>query len=106
MSGVRRRVLIAVFSGWARVVDCASDLTDFFHDGTPEFLRLDSEGDRRAFRRWVTFLGESQYYRQVKKLPREISDCAALLRFAYREALREHDGAWASGLELESAPGE
>jgi uncharacterized protein YfaT (DUF1175 family) len=84
----------------------ASDLTDLFGDGMPEFLRLDSEGDRRAFRRWFTFLAESQYYRQAKRLPREISDCAALLRFAYREALRAHDGAWASDLDLDAAPGE
>ena len=82
------------------------DLSDLFGDGTPEFLRLDSEADRRAFRHWFTFLAESQYYRQARRLPREINDCAALIRFAYREALREHDGAWASDLDLDAAPGE
>ena len=44
-------------------------------------------------------LAESQYYRG-KKLPPEIDDCAALLRFAYREALREHDDAWAHAIAL------
>jgi hypothetical protein len=82
------------------------DYSDQFDDGTPAFLRLDREEDRRAFRRWFTFLAESQYYRQPKRLSREINDCAALIRFAYREALREHDGAWASELDLDAVPSE
>lgn len=84
----------------------APDWNDRFGDGTPGFLRLDSEEDRRAFRGWFLFLAESQFYQPPKDLPREIVDCASLLRFAYREALREHDGAWASGLKLDSVPGE
>jgi hypothetical protein len=82
------------------------DFSDQFDDGTPGFLRLDSEEDRRAFRHWFTFLAESQYYRQPKRMAREINDCAALIRFAYREALREHDGAWASDLDLDAVPSE
>ena len=35
----------------------------------------------------------------AKPLP-EIDDCAALLRFAYREALRQHDAAWAHAMAL------
>ncbi len=70
------------------------DTSDSTGDGTPDFLRLHDPADRAAFRRWFTLLAESQYYRG-KTLPAEIDDCAALLRFAYREALREHDAAWA-----------
>ena len=70
------------------------DASDAIGDGTPDFLRLHDPADRAAFRRWFTLLAESQYYRG-KKLPAEIDDCAALLRFAYREALREHNAAWA-----------
>jgi uncharacterized protein YfaT (DUF1175 family) len=84
----------------------SADNSDQFDDGTPGFLRLESEQDRRAFRRWFTFLAESQYYRQPKRLAREINDCAALIRFAYREALRGHDGAWASDLDLDAVPSE
>lgn len=73
-------------------------------DGTPDFLRLDSEADRQAFRRWFTFLVEAQYARPAEQLPAEINDCAALIRFAYREALRPHDGAWATELGLEALP--
>jgi uncharacterized protein YfaT (DUF1175 family) len=35
---------------------------------------------------------------------REITDCGALLRFAYRETLRRHDSKWAAGMPLEGIP--
>ncbi len=80
------------------------DLSDRFGDGAPDFLRLDSVEDRRAFRHWFTFLAESQYYRKPERLAREINDCAALIRFAYRQALAEHNGTWASELDLDEIP--
>src|SRR5262249_14081210 len=83
-----------------------ADFSDRFGDGTPGLLRLDSEEDQRAFRHLFTFLAESQYFRQPKRLARESNDCAALIRFAYRGALREHDGAWASELDLDAVPSE
>ena len=74
------------------------DSGDSVGDGTPDFLRLHDPADRRAFRRWFTLLAEAQYFRG-KPQP-EIADCAALLRFAYREALREHDAAWEHAMAL------
>ncbi|HEY9140039.1 MAG TPA: DUF1175 family protein, partial [Bryobacteraceae bacterium] len=75
------------------------DATDTIGDGTPDFLRLHDPADRLAFRRWFTLLAEAQYLRGPA-LPAEIDDCAALLRFAYREALRPHDAAWAREMAL------
>ncbi|MGD0931809.1 MAG: DUF1175 family protein [Candidatus Korobacteraceae bacterium] len=75
------------------------DSSDAIGDGTPDFLRLHDPADRVAFRRWFTFLAEAQYFRG-RALPAEIDDCAALLRFAYREALRPHDAAWAHQMAL------
>lgn len=75
------------------------DAGDLNGNGTPDFLRLHDAADRAAFRRWFTLLAESQYYRPGA-LPAEIHDCAALLRFAYREALRRHDSAWAQAMAL------
>jgi uncharacterized protein YfaT (DUF1175 family) len=66
---------------------------DRFRDGTPDFLRLDSPADRDAFRRWFTTLAEYQALRN-DALPAEIDDCAALLRYAYRNALHAHDASW------------
>ena len=73
-------------------------------DGTPDFLRLDDDHDQQAFRRWFTFLAEAQYFQQPEARPSEINDCAALIRYAYREALRNHDGAWAAGVQLPLIP--
>ena len=75
------------------------DTGDTIGDGTPDFLRLHDPSDHVAFRRWFTLLAEAQYFRG-RALPSEIDDCAALLRFAYREALRPHDAAWARRIAL------
>jgi uncharacterized protein len=73
-------------------------------DGTPDFLRLDDPRDQAAFRRWFTFLAEAQYFQQPKLRPAEIVDCAALIRYAYREALRAHTGGWAAEAQLPLVP--
>jgi uncharacterized protein len=77
---------------------------DRFGDGTPDFLRLDDPADRDSFRRWFTLLAEVEAAQPTEKLPAEISDCAGLIRFAYREALRSHDAGWMAQQALESAP--
>lgn len=68
--------------------------TDRFGDGTPDFARLESPNDQEAFRRWFTVIAEYQSLRPTEELPSEINDCAALLRFAYRNALEAHDDTW------------
>lgn len=78
------------------------DLSDTFHDGIPGFLRLDSVSDRQSFRRWFTLIAERQAF--AARLPREINDCAALLRYSYREAMRHHDARWASDMNLDQLP--
>ena len=76
--------------------------TDSFGDGTPDFLRLTDGADRLAFRSWFTYLAESAYF--ASQPPDEVNDCAALIRYAYRETLRAHNSAWASGLRLVNVP--
>jgi len=85
------------------VIRTGLDPSDSFGDGTPDFLRLDS-ADRLAFRHWFTFLAESSYIQKEDDRPKEISDCAALIRYAYREALRSHEGKWATDLHLPTPP--
>jgi uncharacterized protein YfaT (DUF1175 family) len=53
-------------------------------------LRLADESDRSAFRRWFVLLADAAYYRP----PAEVTDCAALVRYAMREALRPHTAEW------------
>jgi uncharacterized protein len=77
---------------------------DSVGDGTPDFLRLEDERDRQAFRRWFTYLAEVQYFQTAAARPAEINDCAALIRYAYREALHNHDSAWANSAVVSVIP--
>ena len=81
---------------------------DRYADGTPDFLRLTDPADQAAFRRWFTAIAEFQALRPKPDIPTEITDCAGLLRYCYREALKRHDDSWfvATGTEIASPPGE
>ena len=83
-------------------VNFVFDPTDTYSDGTPDFLRLHTTQDRQAFRSWFTAIAEHQAD-EPAQLPPEINDCAALLRYAYREALHAHDETWLSSHTLQSA---
>ena len=78
--------------------------SDLASDGTPDFLRLDDEHDRKVFRKWFTLLAEEQYFLPLGHRPAEITDCAALVRYAFREALRLHDGPWTASAGLLFVP--
>jgi uncharacterized protein YfaT (DUF1175 family) len=93
---MKAALLIAV--AWVAAGPLLSEAAD------PALLKLDSPADRYAFRRWFAFLAEIQLLTPAARLPREIDDCAGLVRFAYREALRRHDTAWASSLGLDWFP--
>ena len=75
-----------------------SDFGDTVGDGTPDFLRLHTAQDRAAFRGWFTAMADAAADLPKEKLPREIDDCAALLRWSYRNALHAHDETWLSGV--------
>lgn len=80
------------------------DASDRFGDGTPDFLRLHTTADRSAFRAWFTALADTAASLPPERLPREINDCAALLRWCYRGALHAHDEAWQASMPLETLP--
>lgn len=75
-------------------IKLAAAFEDSFGDGYPRFMRLADAEDRSAFRQWFTLLAELQMANGESHLPKEISDCASLLRFAYRESLWRHTDAW------------
>jgi uncharacterized protein len=82
--------------------------TDRFSDGTPDFMRLNDPADQAAFRQWFTAIADYQAIRPRAEVPAEITDCASLLRYAYRESLKRHDDTWfaATGMEVQALPGE
>ena len=80
------------------------DAGDRFGDGTPDFLRLHTAADRTAFRAWFTALADTTAALPPGRLPREIDDCAALLRWCYRNALHAHDEAWQTTMPMDALP--
>lgn len=64
-------------------------------DGLPDRAELRSYNDRENFRRWFTAVAERQFYSASAEWNTAQRDCAGLVRFAWREALRRHDRAWA-----------
>jgi hypothetical protein len=86
----------------------AQDWGDRFGDGTPNFLRLTDPADQAAFRRWFALIADYQAIRPKTEIPPEITDCASLLRYSYREALKRHNDTWflTTGIEVAAPPGE
>ncbi|MEO7971534.1 MAG: DUF1175 family protein [bacterium] len=67
---------------------------DSDNDGLPDAAELQSFMDRQNFRQWFTLIAEGQFYHLNDQWNAEQRDCAGLVRFAWREALRRHDRAW------------
>lgn len=77
-----------------RVSAPVSKWSDTDRDGFPDAAELRSFDDRENFRRWFTAIAEMQFYSQSEEWNAEQRDCAGLVRFAMREALRKHDRPW------------
>jgi uncharacterized protein YfaT (DUF1175 family) len=69
-------------------------LADSDSDGIPDKAELRSFDDRQNFRRWFAAIAEMQFYQLSDEWKIEQRDCAGLIRFAWREALRKHDRPW------------
>jgi uncharacterized protein len=78
----------------ARTAPPAPIWNDSDSDGIPDPVELRSYGDRESFRRWFTAVAEAQFYESSREWNESQRDCAGLVRFAWREALRRHDRAW------------
>lgn len=67
---------------------------DSDNDGLPDVAELRTFQDRDSFRRWFNSIAEMQFYLLSDQWNAEQRDCAGLVRFAMREALRRHDRIW------------
>jgi uncharacterized protein YfaT (DUF1175 family) len=63
-------------------------------------IRLADESDRAAFRAWFVLLADAQFERPTA----DVTDCAALVRHAVREAFRPHTPEWARQAQLPFTP--
>jgi uncharacterized protein YfaT (DUF1175 family) len=73
-------------------LDLTPSLADRNRNGYPDVMDLSSDGDRTAFRRWFTTIALAQLTHIDDRW--NDRDCAGLLRYCYREALKRHDNAW------------
>ena len=93
----------------ANILSRAASLGPAWHDslgdGFPDGARLDSARDRENFIRWFTFLAETPYYSPSPRTRVEVEDCAALIRFAFRNSLEAHSPAWRENAGLPYDPG-
>src|SRR5438045_6797571 len=69
-------------------------LIDSDNDGFPDIVELHTFEDRDSFRRWFAAIAETQFYQLSDQWNADQRDCAGLVRFATREALRKHDRIW------------
>ncbi|EPG73214.1 PF06672 family protein [Leptospira fainei serovar Hurstbridge str. BUT 6] len=76
---------------------------DWDDDGFPDSAELKSETDRQAFRDWFTRIALSQYLKENPYWNSAERDCSGLIRFAYKETLKEHDLNWQQkvGIQLD-----
>ncbi len=63
-------------------------------DGFPDKAELLDYFDRSNFRLWFTYIALSQYYYSSPLWNKNERDCAGLIRFSYKEALKKHDNKW------------
>lgn len=63
-------------------------------------VRLADDSDRAAFRAWFVLLADMQFERTTS----DVNDCAALIRHAFREALRAHTPEWIRTTALPFTP--
>jgi uncharacterized protein len=68
--------------------------SDSDRDGIPDRAELRSFEDRQSFRKWFTAIAETQFYNLSGEWSASQRDCAGLVRFSWREALRRHDRPW------------
>ena len=93
-SGVRRRASIPESNSVDTGRVSETTFADSDNDGIPDVAELRTFQDRDNFRRWFTSVAEMQFYQLSDQWKSEQRDCAGLVRFAMREALRHHDRAW------------
>ena len=84
----------------ARLLICSTALIVLLDARVGAQLRLADESDRAAFRSWFVLLADAQFERPTP----DVTDCAALVRHAVREALRAHTPEWVRRAALPFAP--
>ncbi|MFN2976527.1 DUF1175 domain-containing protein [Terriglobus aquaticus] len=89
---------------WLLPLHSTRTWSDHVGDGLPDALRLHDADDRLRFRHWFTTVADRAAAMPDADLPREITDCSALLRYSYRIALMNHGDRWYKQFQPGSMP--
>ena len=87
-------------SRWRRILTLTTGAAFIWMAVPSAQARLQDESDRAAFRAWFALLADAQFERPTA----DVTDCAALVRHAFREALRAHTPEWVRRAALPFAP--
>lgn len=93
-SGTRAGTITLAGAQLQGTIELRLDPRDADRDGLPDAAELISREDRAAFTSWFTAIAESQALAFDDAWAPIHRDCAGLVRFAFKEALRAHDRAW------------
>ncbi|MBN1799330.1 MAG: DUF1175 family protein [Spirochaetales bacterium] len=75
-------------------VSIIDNVNDTDQDGFPDAAELENAADRENFRRWFISIAESQFYAEALSWYDIHKDCAGLVVFAFKEALKRHNSGW------------
>ncbi|XDD50436.1 DUF1175 family protein [Leptospira sp. WS92.C1] len=88
------KFLLRTKRGAVAEIELFSREGDWDEDGFPDSSELRSESDRQAFRDWFVQIALSQYVKETNVWNSRERDCSGLIRFSYKEALKNHDLLW------------
>lgn len=77
-----------------RTIENRESMVDSDSDGFPDYYELHSENDKDIFINLFTSIGRSQFYKISPNWESVHHDCAGLITFSYKEALKKHDLNW------------
>jgi len=94
MSGDVNIKVIAPSCSEAITINVVNNVNDSDNDGFPDAAELDFKADRENFRQWFISIAESQFYAEALSWYDMHKDCAGLVVFAFKEALKKHGTGW------------
>lgn len=100
----RFALALTLLGGAALTVGGQPITPDLDHDGLPDSAELISASDRSNFRAWFVVLTESQFIQPSPAWAEVHRDCAGLIGFAIREALKRHDRDWLARFPYLTSP--
>lgn len=96
------KVIFTTDKGLRLELEIYDSVSDADEDGFPDLAELRGE-DIERFQNWFVRIAEAQYVKPNSFWNPKERDCAGLIRYSFREALKKHDETWfyQSGISLD-----